>query len=137
MKESARQDRTAIDASKLVLEMSARTPVREAAKKVLDERTKAQHRLTTATTVQALGLRPDKAGDDGEAVEALRKTAPEGVDRAYLRLAIENHEATLRLQESYGRDGANDALRSHAMAAAIEIEARIGDLKRLAAELDG
>ena len=139
VKESARQDQAAIEASRLVLERSARAPVREAAKKVLDERMKAQHRLTTAASVQSLGVRPDKAAQEsGEAeVAALRSTAPEGVDRAYLRMAIENHEATLKLQESYGRDGANDALRSHAMAAAILLEARIDNLRRLAAELDG
>ena len=139
MKEAARQDRVAIEASRLVLERSSRNGVREAAKKILDERTKAQHRLTTAASVQSLGLRPDKsaahAGED--AVETLRNVAPEGVDRAYLRIAIENHEATLKLQDTYGRKGENDALRSHAMATAMEIEARIGDLRRLARELDG
>lgn len=139
VREAARQDRVAIEASKLVLERSARAPVREAAKKVLDERIKAQHRLTTAASVQSLGMRPDKtaadAGDD--AVQALRTTAPEGLDRAWVRLAIETHEAALKLQQRYGEDGGNDALRSNAMADAIQIEARIGDLRRIAQELDG
>jgi putative membrane protein len=139
VREAARQDRAAIEASRLVLERSARTPVREAAKKVLDERTKAQHRLTTAASVQALGVRPDKsAAEAGEkSVEALRATAPEGLDRAYVRLAIETHEVALKLQQRYGDDGANDALRSNAMADAIQIDARLGDLRRLARELDG
>lgn len=139
LREAAREDRTAIEASRLVLERSARTPVREAAKRVLDERTKAQHRLTTAASVQSLGMRPDKAAENAgaETVEALRTTAPEGLDRAWLRVAIESHEAALRLQQSYGRSGANDALRSNAMADAIQLEARIGDLRRLARQLDG
>ncbi len=139
VKESARQDRVAIETSRLVLERSGRNAVREAAKKVLDERMKSQHRLTTVASVQSLGMRPDKAAADAgdEAVEALRNTAPEGLDRAYLRIAIENHEAALKLQETYGRDGENEALRSHAMAAAILLEGRIADLRRLAKELDG
>src|SRR5690606_25051367 len=139
IKEAARQDRVAIETSRLVLERSSRTAVRAAAKKVLDERTKAQHRLTTAASVQALGMRPDKsaaqAGD--EEVEALRHTAPEGIDRAYLRIQIANHEAALKLQEAYGREGENDALRSQAMASAMLLEARLGDLRRLTRELDG
>ncbi|BBK36334.1 hypothetical protein STAQ_14120 [Allostella sp. ATCC 35155] len=138
VREAARQDRVAIEASRLVLERSARTPVREAAKRVLNERTKAQHRLTTAASVQSLGMRPDKVGEAAgeEAVEALRKTAPEGVDRAWVRVALESHEAALKLQRNYGREGTNDALRSNAMAEAMQLEARIGDLRRLAEELE-
>lgn len=138
VREAARQDRVAIEASRLVLERSARTPVREAAKRVLNERTKAQHRLTTAASVQSLGMRPDKVGEVAgeEAVEALRKTAPEGIDRAWVRVALESHEAALKLQRNYGREGTNDALRSNAMAEAMQLEARIGDLRRLAEELE-
>lgn len=138
VREAARQDRVAIEASRLVLERTARTPVREAAKRVLDERTKAQHRLTTAASVQSLGMRPDKVGEQAgdEAVESLRKTSPEGVDRAWVRVTLESHETALELQRNYGREGTNDALRSNAMAEAMQLEARIGDLRRLAEELE-
>lgn len=130
---AAMTDLFEIEAGKLAQEKAGNPAIRELAKLIVEDHTKAAAKLRESVTALQLESQMPKALDKEHQhrLQALREADAAAFDRDYLSMQIKAHEAALALHQAYANTGPDEPVRVIAADAAKLVERHLATLRRI------
>lgn len=122
-----------IDASRIALERSKSSDVKEFAQKMIDEHTESEDDLRDALmqTDAAVAIPASLGVDHVAMIDALKNASDREFDRRYIDQQVEAHTHTVDAMQDYARSGDNSALRNFADKTASVVRMHLEQIKTI------
>jgi putative membrane protein len=123
-----------VNSSRLALEKSQNSAIRDFAQQVVDEKTQAATKLSEAVKSGEAGVPVPVLLDARRQEEMKRLQSKSGVafDEAYVRAQLQGHRNALDLQRAYAQSGDNPALQQLASQTSLVVQRQLAKLEVLA-----
>lgn len=123
-----------LESSKLALQKSSSSRIRDFAQMMVDEHGKAAEQFRNALAQQPAGVAPPTALDETRAkmLEELKQADGAEFDRKYWDMQLAGHQQALALQRNYAENGAQPALKKFAAEAVRMVEKHLAKLRQRA-----
>ena len=137
VQKAAMSDLFEIESSKLALQRSQNRDVKAFAQRMIDDHTKSTQKLKSVLQTASVGTGPGTALDRAHQrmLDRLQNASGAQFDRLYMQMQVKGHQDALKVQQSYGRRGDNDQLKSFASDAAPMVQDHLSQARQIMGSL--